>query len=102
MTDTPKPEQKHTPGPWVLFPYASRNDSKSRDAKIAVDGDGTCVAVAYGYQTSEAESNARLIAAAPDMLEQLEYALKWFNKHESAHPFIATIGDVIAKAKGDE
>lgn len=50
----------HTPGPWTLSPYSSI-------VGIAISGGGFVIAgVRGGREFSEA--NARLIAAAPDLL----------------------------------
>ena len=68
--DAPKTESKHTPGPWVI----------RRGASVA-DSDGFGVAACGGYYNSEIDpadllkiqaANARLIAAAPDMLAALD------------------------------
>jgi len=81
MNDT-----KHTPGPWVFLPKATReNDSlgfSTFTANVAVgndDGDhGNYLASIHAggpgaiYSTQEAvEANARLIAAAPDLYEAI-------------------------------
>jgi hypothetical protein len=94
----------HTPGPWqVNF----RDDTQVCDADGEVRG---CAPIAFCKGSHhEARSNARLIAAAPDLLAALE-ALRlareqdkyrsWekgapdFNKAE------ALADDAIAKAKG--
>ena len=69
-------EPKHTPGPWEEY---RNEDAEFRFAKIGVSGpDGDICycdmndASAGEYQTSEIEANARLIAAAPEMLAALE------------------------------
>lgn len=56
----------HTPGPWIVDP--------AEDVPLAViqdtpDGFGVAEIVAQG---PEGEADARLIAAAPDMLEALQ------------------------------
>lgn len=53
-------EQKHTPGPWHVNPY------QSDDGDHCIDDDMGQVAKTY------CEANARLIAAAPLMLEILQ------------------------------
>lgn len=59
MRDT----SKATPGPWTV----------SGDAEVYYAPDGFAVASAQGYK-GEREANARLISAAPDMLEALKRA----------------------------
>lgn len=55
---------KHTPGPWKAIPHGSR----------IYGPDGyELAATSYEWQrTSTTEANARLIAAAPDMLAVLQ------------------------------
>ena len=63
----------HTPGPWIVgdgndldpFVVMARVDTEEGDP-----ASGLVAAVVYGdRQLSEATENARLIAAAPDLLE---------------------------------
>ena len=68
ITEVPAPTSPaHTPGPWDVEPKGSRH---------FVDGaDGLTVAYldrAGVRERSEIEANARLIAAAPTLLEALE------------------------------
>ena len=93
----------HTPGPWDVEPKGSRH---------FVDGaDG--LAVAYlGWagvrERSEIEANARLIAAAPELLEALERISTAYDetlRHPIAAPLLQAIYGAraaIAKAKGGE
>ena len=99
----------HTPGPWTISPYSSI-------VGIAVSGGGIVIAgVRGGKERSEAD--ARLIAAAPDLLElALQYAdecascggtgANWTNPtdpqeaKEVACPDCADIRAVIDKAEG--
>jgi hypothetical protein len=74
-------EIRHTPGPWMV----------NRDAEYCgsrIDGpDGRAVAhatqrdphptIGHGISQEQAEINGRLIAAAPDLLEALQYALPY-------------------------
>lgn len=55
---------KHTPGPW-----------KVDEDDDVVSATGLWVAFAYGDSEEEAKHNARLIAAAPDLLEALRALL---------------------------
>lgn len=54
----------HSPGPWHIEP--DEND------QIIVDASGENVGEAYGNSDSTNVANARLIAAAPELLEALE------------------------------
>ena len=68
---------KHTPGPWAM-----PDSGKGRISKVGANGgwDGL-IATAdcgdYARSKSEGLANARLIAAAPDLLEALESAWLW-------------------------
>ena len=61
----------HTPGPWTTeeTPLSSRSTGRWH----VFDGFGT-TAVVFGYD-DEAAANARLIAAAPELLEALKDVL---------------------------
>ena len=61
---------KHTPGPW---------SAKDRDNQIAIplksidcERIGFSVCFVNGHRENEAKANARLIAAAPELLEALQ------------------------------
>lgn len=57
---------KHTPGPWKVF----RTDAGELDSITTMDG--LCVASTVTfYGNNQGEANARLIAAAPDLLAAL-------------------------------
>ena len=61
-------EQKHTPGPWEIEPFG---DGKM--AEIRVEGRLACLLHSFSKRpTIEDEANARLIAAAPELLEALQ------------------------------
>lgn len=60
---------KHTPGPWKQW------QSTIREALTVLGGDGSIIATFDTWKNGaeqEQEANARLIAAAPDMLAMLE------------------------------
>lgn len=61
----------HTPGPW------SNNKWNSEEHQISANG-GTIALISHSHSLvseSEADANARLIAAAPEMLEACKMAL---------------------------
>lgn len=60
---------KHTPGPWAAADKAAwfRGQTDPDEGKIAITA-GSCGVVANAY----GRGNAHLIAAAPDMLAELE------------------------------
>lgn len=108
----------HTPGPWKIFDgYGA-----SRFAPAVVDSipdvDGKCVANCICHVAStnpDCVANAQLIAAAPDMLAALDYALTALQtlantlggiSEEHAEEIIqdaaGKIGGAMAKAKEEQ
>ena len=67
---------KHTPGPWEVSGEIFDNDGQPETAIQALNGAATvAVALEFGQNNPHIrEANARLIAAAPDLLEQLKIA----------------------------
>ena len=89
-------EAKHTPGPWV-----SRETPDDADFTHEINSKATPyfgVAAVYAI-AQNAPANARLIAAAPDLLEALKMALVWLD-YEGKYDVLA-IRAAIAKATGD-
>ena len=93
---------KHTPGPWFTWEggvYAGRPKVKKRgelsgyDAKICEmdDMDGTA---------RSRKANARLIAAAPDLLEACRSA--WWNSLDLPESVREMLSAAIAKATGEQ
>ncbi|HZV36620.1 MAG TPA: hypothetical protein VFB72_18730 [Verrucomicrobiae bacterium] len=102
-------ETKHTPGPWI----ADGGYIQSTTAKM-FGGGAVIVADPYVSEAfisdEEVDANARLIAAAPELLEALIDARDWLQHimSEDAEPPLEDTGDVrdkctdaIAKAKGE-
>jgi ABC-type nitrate/sulfonate/bicarbonate transport system substrate-binding protein len=102
-------EIKHTPGPWSVHSGDDYNG-------VRIDGpDGRSVAHAHqrdphptlgqGITQAEAEINARLIAAAPELLETMQMIMdraeEWINMNLDGE-----VGDnaraAIAKATGSQ
>jgi len=77
---------QHTPGPWQVSPAPSSIKGAKTSLSI-IRNIGGYVATAYpgGMQREEAEANARLIAAAPDLLEALRQCLG-FDNHVYGNP----------------
>ena len=78
----------HTPGPWEARP--------SRQCGVFSIIMGTFYASGY-----IGEANARLIAAAPDLLEALK-AIKWAMENDEYGEAERIIDDAVAKAEGGE
>lgn len=95
---------KHTPGPWtfkgrtVRGPHPRDPEGRTRIVANAIWGRGTYV--------GEAEANARLIAAAPEVLEALEELFYLIDgAHDGERVFTFKMQRkakaAIAKAKGE-
>lgn len=71
---------KHTPGPWISNRAGSNmSNNHSQPFAIAQEGKANIIAGVFGdVQGGEeiAAANARLIAAAPDLLAAMELALR--------------------------
>lgn len=97
---------KHTPGPWVVFdghfPGIDGDDGKF---SVLIYGEELEEGGIRGRTSEEIAANARLIAAAPDLLEALD-SLKsavvegWYSNGEWWQEGIDLASAAIAKAKG--
>ena len=90
-------EDKFTPPPWSV-------PSKGRlsGAVVAKDGEMVCNPSGAGRHEDEAEANARLIAAAPEMYYILDiidtyHAIKGVNNR-----WERTISKLLKKVRGEE
>lgn len=92
---------KHTAGPWELIEFGG--------PQIGNPETGEAICTMWGSRNDPKdpiEANARLIAAAPELLEALRLALEYFN---SAQAQLSASGQVardaaraaIAKATGE-
>ena len=83
----------HTPGPWHVGRRASSSVQDSRSYGVAACGGGNVIPL------EECQANARLVAAAPLMLEALE-ARQAFVDHENSSRDIPRRGELpeIARA----
>jgi hypothetical protein len=85
---------QHTPGPWAV--------GRKFSTFWIITGYGKDVAsvkLSRFVDNSTNEANARLIAAAPDLLECLQHAVNWFDQLNSND--YARYRAAIAKATGD-
>ena len=112
---------KHTPGPWRSYPcnlekYSQVITAKGAMVQVAITGLNHHDQVAmtkevYGDRTTyapgeETMANARLIAAAPGLLESLKACLQCFAEMTGRKPgfvedSIAMSKEAITKATGD-
>lgn len=94
-------EFKGTPAPWI---HAGGN-TLSETIGGAINGDGKtfCLILGKGIGKEKATANAKLMAAAPELLEQL---IRLRNKIDDYHPdeddHLDVVDAVINKALGRE
>lgn len=91
----------HTPGPWHAYQCPDEGGEYAIRAQ-----NGICVALSIGGTKSEA-SNARLIAAAPELLEALELVVEHWTKQFERGGHLAPewrkkARSAIAKATGEQ
>ena len=88
----------HTPGPWAVTEGYLWRGIRAPSRVIAN------VRIVGGVVENEVDANARLIAAAPDMLTALESIMAESSRDDDDHDVIAAIQGIcralIAKAKG--
>jgi len=87
----------HTPGPWHVHPWGD-NSYEINSTQLTV-----CNVPGFSDETVDsgsAESNARLIAAAPDLLEALEGLMPMWESGID-EPWVRKARAAIKKAKGE-
>lgn len=72
---------KHTPGPWRVGPSNDVQGRYADSSQIWVPHGAVshCVVASVNYHLSQSEANARLIAAAPDLLKAAKEVLAGLN-----------------------
>ena len=90
---------KHTPGPWKLIWHGHGHERypfplavHTKDGANWVARDGTCTR----------EADARLIAAAPELLEALKSVVGWIEESEEGEAATQLALYAIAKAEGSK
>ena len=87
---------KHTAAPWLIGENRYDYDLIIRSA----NNDPVCSVIYAGYSKAEAKANARLIAAAPELLEELKNVMdRLVDKNETDDSAINARA-AIAKAEG--
>ena len=104
-------DTQHTPGPWKTGGCGEDGwrmilGPKTRFYHAFGESHTTSIAdVSISDCESEDLANARLIAAAPDMLSALRDAIKWAESAPSPYrewPFIVSARAAIARATGNQ
>lgn len=95
----------HTPGPWMISTW-SFNPGKGKPASIYAGHEGMDeVAICQFDREPDSpetiEADARLIAAAPDMLEVLRMVRKYGQSGETNEDVHQFVDEVIRKATGE-
>jgi hypothetical protein len=91
------PEQKHTPGPWEHLGNPEDDECRVRQTASVRMGDGYCAERTICQEVSSM-GNAKLIAAAPDLLNDLIDAAAQLRAYEVLHRAKGT-DDSTAKAE---
>ncbi len=97
-------ESKHTPGPWAVSSRPIPSTRPNLEGWVIDPVDPTkTIATAWGLKKNgEAQANARLIAAAPDLLAACERMAKHLkqNSMPEIQGIACDLFQAIAKAKG--
>lgn len=94
----------HTPGPWRYLP---ENGSPTTGQHMIAGGKPGYLAEVRDCGSGDIKANARLIAAAPDLLEALRATLRCLEWHEQRHGVgmdakaVKDARAAIAKATGE-
>jgi hypothetical protein len=80
---------KHTPGPWKLL----KNEDREEYTVTTKDGKPNyhrgLASVSFGFSEpveTEQHANAKVIAAAPDLLEACKTMAEWFKREHEGFP----------------
>jgi hypothetical protein len=96
---------KHTPGPWIvdedLWEGGGPSEWKEQNRSVRSSDYKTSICMTQGHSGLPMEANARLIAAAPEMLEQMISTYKtllYFGSNISK----GNMKNIIEKATGQK
>ena len=94
-------DESHTPGPWQ---EGEQHESKVdivcvKDGRFHAAISRVCIPLPRTFNRKEMQANARLIAAAPELLEAL-IAMLEMHVSQHNHPIHANARRAIAKAEG--
>jgi hypothetical protein len=93
----------HTPGPWVITPHPTPNVDVFGVGEV-MDDKETQYALSHTICYQNAEANARLIAAAPELLEALVEIMEQVGGYvpDTDKSAWSRASQIIAKAKGEQ
>ena len=96
-------KEKFTPGPWEIQQLPDGEWTIKRPGKEALLSQiaWTCIPGQATFHEEEILANARLIAAAPEMLDILKWCKVAIEEDDPDHHMIATIKNIINKAIGE-
>ena len=91
----------HTPGPWK----SSNCEDMRGHTQISMPGGSGANVYSMGDSAAVQKANARLIAAAPELLGQLKFVLDWIEGQQSIGEIhkgldFPAVRAAIAKAEG--
>ena len=96
---------KHTPGPWQVSGVRQDSGAPYKGHMVGPDGDGVVVVPYDAKHHEECLSNARLIAAAPEMAALLQRMEDWLRPEVEKEPdrtFFWEIVELRRKMEGRE
>jgi hypothetical protein len=94
---------KHTPGPWVVH-CSQRFDGEHIFFIRSIDDNIAEIPYWSEPYQNQMEANAKLIAAAPDLLKACKEVVQWHREHDSGEgelfgqDFVTTCIAAISKA----
>lgn len=99
-------QSKHTPAPWTIGDITSTSPGNGLAGRLAASIHHSAnlshplarVAARDDLDAEEVLANARLIAAAPDLLAQLKHAIHWHDQLTAED--VARYMAVVDKAEG--
>ena len=91
---------KHTPGPWNATKFNPVTGDID-DCYLYVEPGIAVIERKVKGRDQHDTANARLLAAAPDLLEALEDIVQWIERGDFEESFLAAARAAIARARGE-
>lgn len=93
---------KHTPGPWRVAEAMDGTMTEVMAGEIYIAPAVWQASAVWDRQQSEREANARLIAAAPEMLSLLQELIDIEGPQPGTSAWAEKVRATIAKARGEQ